>query len=222
MKKSFIQFAGLFALALCALATEAQAQSICLYEHSYYQGRSTCFNAYDQVPDLVPYGMNDQVSSVAVYGPVTASLCEHSYMGGRCLNINGNVPDLSMYGFNDTASSLRVGGFGGGYPPPGPGPGPHPGPHPGPGPGGGYGQACFYEHSYFNGRSLCLQRGERIYNLSQRGFNDMISSISLSGHLRVTVCEHDGMNGYCRSFYDNVSDLVPYSMNDMITSISVD
>ena len=209
MTKSLFQFAGLFALALCALASEAKAQSVCLYEHAYYQGRSTCFRTYDQVPDLVPYGMNDQVSSVAVYGPASVTLCEHSYMGGRCVNINDNTPDLGMYGFNDVTSSLRV-DFGGGYPQPGPGPQP------------GYRQACFYEHAYFGGRSLCLQRGERIYNLSQRGFNDLISSLSVSGPLRVTVCEHDGMNGYCRSFYDNVSDLVPYGMNDTITSISVD
>jgi hypothetical protein len=89
------------------------------------------------------------------------------------------------------------------------------------------GDACFYEHANFQGRSFCLSRGQVVYNLDQTGFNDMISSIRTQGNARVTVFEHANFAGDRIQVYNDVYDFSRVSRgsrnswNDMISSIEV-
>lgn len=110
-------------------------------------------------------------------------------------------------------------GWGGPGRPGGPGWG---GPGSGPGwggPGGRDREVCFYEHSDYNGRSFCMERGESMNNLARFGnWNDRISSIENDG-LRVTVCEHADFRGSCRTYSTSSRSLGGF--NDRISSIRV-
>lgn len=220
MKQRLIQVAGFLALALTFAVSEANAQAVCFYQDAYYRGRAFCLNENTTAGDLVAYQMNDMVSSVYFFRPANITVCEHSYMGGRCLNLNSNVPDLVPFGFNDFMSSVQV-RSNGGYPLPPPPPPPYPNPNPGPVPPPN-GQVCLFEHSYFQGRAVCLSRGQQILDLGRNGFNDTASSIRFSGQGRITICSDNGLRGICRNVYEPISDFVQIGMNDMVTSIRVD
>ena len=85
----------------------------------------------------------------------------------------------------------------------------------------GRGGPCFFEHSEFQGRRLCLAPGQRLSNLDA-SWNDRISSVEIPPGMRVTVCEHANFAGRCMTLNRSVSDFQEIRFNDMVSSISVD
>lgn len=201
-----------FAFLLATNEAEAQYASVCFYDDINFQGRPFCVADGFRVDQLSTYDMNNKISSVYFYRSTHIRLCDGNFMIGLCIDLNTSTPKLQRYLFNDKASSLEVAYSN--YPPPPPPPNPPPYPNPG--------KACFLEHANFQGRQICLHRGQSISNLSAYQFNDIISSLTLSQQGRVTVCEHDNFGGACRNFYESIRDLSPFGLNDTISSVRFD
>ena len=86
-----------------------------------------------------------------------------------------------------------------------------------------YPQACFFEHDNFGGRSFCVAPGQTIYNLSDYGFNDTISSAIIPRGLRVTVYEDANFRGQGLELYGDIYSISMYGRfwNDRISAIHV-
>lgn len=80
-------------------------------------------------------------------------------------------------------------------------------------------QVCFYEHTNFRGRSFCARPGQSDRSLS-RSWNDTISSISVRGGARATVCEDFNFRGRCATVTSDVRRIGPRN-NDSISSYRV-
>ncbi len=78
--------------------------------------------------------------------------------------------------------------------------------------------ACFYMDSDYRGRSICLNRGERLRYVGGNN-NDKISSIRIIGRASVIVYEHDDYDGSSRTYRDDARSLG--SFNDKTSSIVV-
>jgi hypothetical protein len=171
---------------------------ICFYEHVNYEGSRFCLEPGDRRPSLGSW--NDRISSIRVFGDVEAQVCEHNNYDGRCVIIDRNVRNLGSRG-NDIISSIRVrGGFDGGPPP------------------DRRDRVCFYEHVNYDGRSFCMEPGERRNTLGP--WNDRISSIRVFGDAEAVVCEHSYFDGRCATVRSNQSSLGSRN-NDIISSIRV-
>jgi hypothetical protein len=88
---------------------------ICVYEHAGYSGRVDCFEAGDNIRDVVRrYGRNDEISSIRVFGRAAVVLYQDIHFGGAQLIVDRDIPDLArvrMHGFsnwNDQVSSMQV------------------------------------------------------------------------------------------------------------------
>lgn len=230
-----LKLAGLMGFLALVGASQANAQAACFYEHDDYQGRSYCIDANQSIDDFQNLGFNDTVSSIRIAPGYTVTACVDHYFQGNCTQFSGDVRSLSNYRLNDTISSARVTYNGGGYPQPGPGyPGPgYPQPEPRPQPGypqpgypqpgnpGRGGQACFYNDAGFSGAAFCLQSGQTNTALGGTGFNDTISSITVTPGTSVLVCEHKDFGGRCLRINRNVRNLSNFNFNDLISSIQV-
>lgn len=144
----------LVGLALAATATDAAAQrwgrppvparGACFYQDAFYSGQYFCVREGDDM-GMVPYGANDQISSIRVFGNVEVVVYREPGFRGAQRRFQSNITNLKNVGFNDRISSFRVessdygrdynrgGGWGGAY-----GGGSHDG-NRGGGYGGGYG-----------------------------------------------------------------------------------
>lgn len=85
-------------------------------------------------------------------------------------------------------------------------------------------EACFYEHSNYQGRSLCFNTGSEARNLANmNNWNDRISSIRISGGYSIQIFEHADFRGdslniekstpHLGSFNDRISSFVVYAMH---------
>lgn len=83
----------------------------------------------------------------------------------------------------------------------------------------GAGEACFYEHADYRGRSFCASVGDRDRRLGSF-WNDRISSIRVGRRASVQVCEHQNFGGWCRTLRDDVA-LLRGAANDAISSYEV-
>lgn len=198
-----------FALILTIDDAEAQYASVCFYDDVNFQGRPFCVADGFRADQLSTYDMNNKISSVYFYRPTRVRLCDGKWMIGLCVDLDSSAPNLQRYFFNDKASSLAV-EFS------------HYPPNPPPPPPPNHGEACFFEHANFQGRQICLRRGQAISSLSAYQFNDIMSSLTLSEQGRVTVCEHDNFGGACRNFYESIRDLSVFGLNDTISSVRFD
>lgn len=77
--------------------------SATVYWDSYFRGASATFR--DAIPDLVPYGLNDEISSLRLQG--SWEICTDAWFRGNCQVVDGDVVDLVRWGVNDRISSLR-------------------------------------------------------------------------------------------------------------------
>jgi len=80
---------------------------VCFYEDVNFQGRYFCSPVGVSTAD-VPRGMNDQISSVRVFGNAVVTLYRDPDFRGQSKFIDGNIPDLRGMGFNDRLSSYQV------------------------------------------------------------------------------------------------------------------
>lgn len=81
------------------------------------------------------------------------------------------------------------------------------------------GQACLYQHDDYNGKKACFNIGT---NKSWIGddWNDIISSVKLSGTAAITLWEHKGYGGY-KDTYTSSSNWVGKKHNDEYSSFKV-
>ena len=77
---------------------------------------------------------------------------------------------------------------------------------------------CFYEHVNYDGRSFCMEPGDRRTSLG--AWNDRISSIRVFGDVEAQVCENNNYRGRCVIIDRNVRNLGSRG-NDIISSIRV-
>ena len=89
---------------------------VCFYEHTNFRGRSECWDLGDDVSDLRARRMNDEISSVRVFGRTRIVVFEDINYGGQRLSVEGDIADLTQVyvdgrgSWNDRISSFRIGG----------------------------------------------------------------------------------------------------------------
>jgi hypothetical protein len=173
--------------------------AIVVYTAPNYRGRSLVFS--DDIADLRRVGLNDRISSVRVLGGRWVICTDINYVG--CRSVAADIPDLGIIGWASRISSIREGqnwwnagggsrGYGSGYEGGG-----RPGYGGGQGRGGDENQVptvVLFQDPDFRGRSYSTQREVR--NLVDVGFNDMASSIRVSGG-RWQVCTDKNFQGQC-------------------------
>lgn len=59
------------------------------------------------VPNLVPSGMNDKISSIQIPDGESWEVCQDVDYGNQCQVLTGSISDLRRMGWNDRISSLR-------------------------------------------------------------------------------------------------------------------
>jgi hypothetical protein len=202
-------------IAVLGLSVSASAQSrrngagITVYTNPDFSGQSASFR--DDTPTLVPYGLNDKISSIDIPNGETWEVCQDVNYGNRCQVLSGSVSDLRSMGWNDRISSLRRinnGGFrgrqsGNVY-----------------GNNGGYRDPrstgvqqglLFYDRPGFRGSSRLVTG-----NSSNVGFSARQGSVELRGGGPWEVC--DG-SGRCVTLNRDVSDLSQLGLSGRITSV---
>lgn len=95
----------------------------CFFHDSNFKGDYFCLDAGREYSS-VPHGMNDQISSIQVFGDAEVTVFQDARFEGRSTRFRGDVRNLKDEGWNDRLSSLRVrsrdgghggSGHGGGY-----------------------------------------------------------------------------------------------------------
>ena len=178
------------------------------YTAPNFGGRSVVFS-HDE-PDLRSLRLNDRIASVRVLGGRWQICSDINYVG--CKSITRDIPDLNSVGWGGRISSIRegerwwgesggrAGGTGSGY-----GRG-------GSGRGGAENQVptlTLFQEPTFKGRSYLTQKEVR--NLADVGFNDMASSIRVSGG-RWQVCTDKNFKGDCQ--------VISRDMNELATNFT--
>jgi hypothetical protein len=178
------------------------------YTAPNFRGRSLVFS-HDEA-DLRNLGLNDRIASVRVLGGRWQICTDINYVG--CRSVTADIPDLGAIGWRSRISSIRegerwwgesggrAGGTGSGY-----GRG-------GSGRGGAENQVptlTLFQEPTFKGRSYLTQKEVR--NLADVGFNDMASSIRVSGG-RWQVCTDKNFKGDCQ--------VISRDMNELATNFT--
>jgi uncharacterized protein YcfJ len=147
---------------------------ITFYENESFGGRS--FTTDTLVENFRSNGFNDRVSSVMVTGPDQWEACEDVRFNGRCVILRpGRYPSLRGTGLNDRISSVRNSATTAATSAPA--------------------QITFYENESFGGRSFTTDT--LVENLRSEGFNDRVSSVTVTGPDQWEVCEDARFNGRC-------------------------
>jgi hypothetical protein len=90
---------------------------ICLYKDADFRGQRVCLEA-GEAADRLPWGLDDEVSSIRVFGRAEYTLFRDRDFRGKSAHFERDVLDLDRYdGWNDKVSSIQVQGrrYGGGY-----------------------------------------------------------------------------------------------------------
>ena len=133
MKKTTIQRLSatmLTGLSMLVLSSSASAQysrrdaypaaGACFFEDINFGGRYFCTSVGDNNP-RVPSKVNDEISSIRVFGNAEVVLFRDGNMNGEARRFSNSVRDLRNSGFNDRMTSYVVqlrgynGNYGGGY-----------------------------------------------------------------------------------------------------------
>jgi hypothetical protein len=191
---------------------------IAVYTDANYRGRSWVFS--DDIRDLSRMGLNNQISSVRVFGG-RWRLCRTPNFGG-CIDVRSDIPNLRGVGFNDQVSSIQEVGPGGSQE--GGWGGSAGGGWGGSGSGGGWGGSGGSGRSYitvysdkgFSGRSWNFDKDVR--NLGSMGMGNQISSVKLAGGGRWRLCRSSSFDG-CVEVTGDVWDLRELGINDQVNSI---
>jgi hypothetical protein len=80
-------------------------ESVTVFKNTNFRGESASFR--EAVPDLVPYDLNDEISSIQIPPGQTWEVCQDSKFGNRCQTISRSISDLGSIGWDDRISSLR-------------------------------------------------------------------------------------------------------------------
>ena len=175
---------------------------IVVYANPNFGGRRASFNG--DVPDVRRYGMNDQITSIAVPNGETWEICVDIDYQGACRTIRGDVSDLRAMGWNDSISSMRrvSNAYGNrnrrygdqGYA----------------GTSGSYDEGLvFFNQPNFRGSSRLLTNGSS-------GFNAYRGSVQVRGGGVWRLCDSDGQ---CATIDRDVRDVSDLGLNGRITSV---
>jgi hypothetical protein len=162
----------------------------------------------DDTPDLVPYGLNDRISSIRIPNGETWEVCQDVNYANQCQVLEGSVADLRGMGWNDRISSLRRidnGGFRdrrsySGIAPWESGTG-----------------ITVYVDINFGGQRASF-RGD-IPSLVLYGLNDQISSIRIPNGETWEMCQDIDYASQCQELSGSVADLRNMGWNDRISSL---
>ena len=147
---------------------------ITFYEDERFGGRS--FTTAAQVEDFRNKGFNDRASSAVVSGPDQWEACADVGFNGSCVVLRpGQYPSLRGTGLNDRISSVRNTATK--APPP------------------AVAQITFYEDERFGGRSFTTDTV--VEDFRNKGFNDRVSSIVVSGPDQWEACDDIRFKGSC-------------------------
>jgi hypothetical protein len=200
---------GLWAvlIALTALGVPTSAQSrwdgsgVTVYADPNFSGQTASFR--DDTPNMVPYNLNDKISSIQIPTGDTWEVCQDVDYGNRCQVLSSSVVDLRSIGWNDRISSLRRtndnnGRFrdrrSGGRNVEGVGQG-----------------VVFYAQNGYRGASMLVTTAS-----SNMGFPARQGSVQLRGGGAWEVC--DG-SGRCATIDQDVSNVSRLGLNGHITSV---
>jgi hypothetical protein len=181
----------------------------CFYRDADFHGEYFCVRAGESVADM-PNGMNDQISSIRIFGGTEVLLYQDGRFRGRSARYGADVRNLGGQGWNDKVSSIQVhegSGWNGGERPP------------------SWGQpqmpregACFFTDADFRGQAFCVPRGGSYASLPN-GFNDRISSIRVQ-RANVMIFQDGDFAGESLRVNSDVGNLGG-RWNDRISSIRV-
>src|SRR5678816_925428 len=80
---------------------------VCFYQDVDFRGEYFCLRSGEDLRSL-PYGMNDQISSLRLFGRTEVTVYRDDSFHGRSAVFDGNVRDLRLDVWNDRISSIRV------------------------------------------------------------------------------------------------------------------
>ena len=173
------------------------------YEREGFDGRS--FTTARQVANLRRSGFNERAASAVVVGD-RYEVCDDNRFRGRCVVLRpGRYASLAAMGLNDRVSSVRAVAANVRIADERYAPVPV------------VGQATFYEHEGFAGRTVTTE--EQIASLQRSGFNDRASSAVVLGE-RFEVCDDAAFRGRCVVLRPGrYPSLAAMGLNDRISSL---
>src|SRR5206468_12845510 len=86
----------------------------CFFRDADYRGEYFCVRTGDDL-NRVPEEMNDQISSIRIFGRTEVTVYKDIRFGGRSERFDSDIRNLRNERWNDLISSLRVRSTGGGY-----------------------------------------------------------------------------------------------------------
>lgn len=186
--------------ALCPMAKRAASQDrqmggvgITVFTDRNFRGKSATYR--EDIPDLEPLGLNDQISSLRVGRGERWEICEHSNYQGRCVVVSGNEPDLRRNSWNDLISSIRR--VGGNRPPVSP--------------SGGVDYIVLFDRTNYRGRPTN-------YNGPNSSTPNSAQSVTI-GRGVWELCEGQNYSGRCITLDQSVPDLAAYNMRNRVFSL---
>ena len=84
----------------------------------------------------------------------------------------------------------------------------------------GKGEVCLYQHKDYKGRRVCFKIGQHCNNFLRIKFNDQVSSLKISGPVRVELYEHIHYKGF-QKIYTKSTPWVGKKYNDKFSSIRI-
>jgi beta/gamma crystallin/peptidase inhibitor family I36 len=187
----------------------------CFFEDVNFGGRYFCARLGSSTAQ-VPPGINDQISSIRIFGNAEITVFRDNGFEGRSTRFDDNMKDLRRAGWNDRISSFRISprGFGGG--------GNFGGAD---GAGGrregnrrgsdGIGLEVFADIG-FRGRSAMFSSNTP--DVQSTGMAGQISSLRVPSGETWQVCTQADYRGRCQVVTGDVSDLRRGDWNDVIAS----
>ena len=205
------QWAALIVAAALGVPTSAQSRwdgnGVTVYADPNFRGQSASFR--DDTPNMVPFNLNDKISSIQIPNGETWEVCQDVDYGNECRVLSGSVSDLRSMGWNDRISSLRRtndnnGRFrdrrsGGVF-----------------GPEGG-GNVTVYANPNFGGQRASF--GDDTASMVPYNLNDKISSIQIPNGETWEVCQDVDYGNQCQVLSGSVADLRRIGWNDRISSL---
>jgi hypothetical protein len=89
---------------------------VCIYRDADFRGQRLCLRAGEDLRSL-PRGLNDEVSSIRVFGRAVVTVFRDRDFRGRATRFDFDVRDLQDERWNDRVSSIRVDARRAGYRP---------------------------------------------------------------------------------------------------------
>jgi Beta/Gamma crystallin len=186
--------------------SDGSGMGVTLYVDPNFRGQSASFR--DDTPNLVPFNLNDKVSSIRIPTGESWQMCVDIDYRSQCQPLTDSVADLRSMGWNDRISSLRRvndGGYGDRRS------------DRSIGTTGGGTSVTVYDGPNFRGQSVTF-RDDRP-NLVSFNMNDRVSSIRISDGEAWEVCQDIDYGNQCQVLASSVVDLRSMGWNDRISSL---